>query len=631
MRDGARGAARSYKPVTAMLNIKSFLTVDFGAGSLKLAEFETNEAGGLSLKTFAIKPLGLEGSADATREAVILKALQETLAEKGIKGKNVNVCAPGFHVFSKFVKLPPVDATKVTQIIQYEAQQNVPFPLAEVVWDYQILGSAPSGELEVLLIAIKSDVVEGLFRVAAQAKLQLNLCDASPAALCNAFRYNYGDLEECAMLLDIGAKSSSLLFFEKGKVFSRSINLGANAITQDFAAEAKLKFDEAEKIKIAEGFVSLGGAYEEPENPHQAAISKIARQFMTKLHIQVNSTLQFYRGQQGGAAPQRLFLSGGASIMPYTAQFFAEKLNIPVEYFNPLRNIRIDPAVNLEELARVAHSLGEVVGLGLRNLAHCPVELNLMPESTLRWQAFNQRKPYFIATVFSLVLVAFAVGFLFEKLAQLKRSEISALEPKVQQIQSKNDSFRRVYSRLQAAQKDADQVASWLEQRYYWGDALAQLREVLIRSEVEVSKKLSEKKPGVEAGIWIEQMTSLSDLQAGGGMPGYGGGMPGAMRGMPGGGFMEGGRLPNPEAAPAPDGAAAPQGTSMTLLCRAVDLSSIDPSANSQVAYAVENQLKACPIFDSKTTQLTGQITLDNANGTFTFGLTVTLTNSLKL
>ena len=631
MRDGARRAARSCKPVTAMLNIKSFLTVDFGAGSLKLAEFETNEAGGLSLKTFAIKPLGLEGSADATREAVILKALQETLAEKGIKGKNVNVCAPGFHVFSKFVKLPPVDATKVTQIIQYEAQQNVPFPLAEVVWDYQILGSAPSGELEVLLIAIKSDVVEGLFRVAAQAKLQLNLCDASPAALCNAFRYNYGDLEECAMLLDIGAKSSSLLFFEKGKVFSRSINLGANAITQDFAAEAKLKFDEAEKIKIAEGFVSLGGAYEEPENPHQAAISKIARQFMTKLHIQVNSTLQFYRGQQGGAAPQRLFLSGGASIMPYTAQFFAEKLNIPVEYFNPLRNLRIDPAVNLEELARVAHSLGEVVGLGLRNLAHCPVELNLMPESTLRWQAFNQRKPYFIATVFSLVLVAFAVGFLFEKLAQLKRSEISALEPKVQQIQSKNDSFRRVYSRLQAAQKDADQVASWLEQRYYWGDALAQLREVLIRSEVEVSKKLSEKKPGVEAGIWIEQMTSLSDLQAGGGMPGYGGGMPGAMRGMPGGGFMEGGRFPNPEAAPAPDGEAAPQGTSMTLLCRAVDLSSIDPSANSQVAYAVENQLKACPIFDSKTTQLTGQITLDNANGTFTFGLTVTLTNSLKL
>ncbi len=129
------------------------------------------------------------------------------------------------------------------------------------------------------------------------------------------------------MLLDIGAKTSNLLFFEKGKVFSRSINLGANSITQDFAHESKLKWDAAEKLKIDEGFVSLGGAYEEPENPHQAAISKIARQFMTRLHIQVNQTMQFYRGQQGGSAPQRLYLSGGASIMPYTAQFFAEKLN----------------------------------------------------------------------------------------------------------------------------------------------------------------------------------------------------------------------------------------------------------------------------------------------------------------
>src|ERR1700722_6086804 len=416
-----------------MLNSKSFLAVDFGAGSLKLAEFETNDAGILSLKSFAVKSLGSEGSQEATREKTILKALQETLAEKGLKSKNVNVCAPGFHVFSKFVKLPPVDASKVGQIIQYEAQQNVPFPLSEVVWDYQILGSAASGELEVLLVAIKSEIVEGLFRVAEQAKLKLQLCDASPAALCNAFRFNYGELEDCTMLLDIGAKTSNLLFFEKGKVFSRSINLGANAITQDFANESKLKFDDAERIKIAEGFVSLGGAYEEPDNPYQAAISKIARQFMTKLHIQVNQTLQFYRGQQGGAAPQRLFLSGGASIMPYSAQFFAEKLNVPFEYFNPLRNVQIDPSVSLEELARVAHSLGEVVGLGLRNLAHCPVELNLMPESTLRWRNFNEKKPYLMCAIFSLVLVGFAIGFMFEDLAQSKESAITNIQPVLDQ------------------------------------------------------------------------------------------------------------------------------------------------------------------------------------------------------
>jgi type IV pilus assembly protein PilM len=614
-----------------MLNTKSFLTVDFGAGSLKLAEFEIDEAGGLRLKNFAIKPLGLEGSQETTREKIILQALSDVLAEKGFKAKSVNVCAPGFHVFSKFVKLPPVDASKVGQIIQYEAQQNVPFPLSEVVWDYQILGTAASGELEVLLVAIKSEIVEGLFRVAEQAKLKLQLCDASPAALCNAFRYNYPDLEDCTMLLDIGAKTSNLLFFEKGKVFSRSINLGANIITQDFATEAKLKFDDAEKIKIAEGFVSLGGAYEEPDNPHQAAISKIARQFMTKLHIQVNQTIQFYRGQQGGAAPQRLFLSGGASIMPYTAQFFAEKLNVPVEYFNPFRNVQIDSSVNLEELSRVAHGLGEVVGLGLRNMANCPVEMNLMPESTLRWQAINEKRPYFIATVISLVLVAFGVGFLFQKLAVNKEVEIARLDPDVAKLNLRVEQFNTAYKKLQKTQAEAGQLTTYMQQRYFWGDFIAEMRRALIRSEDDMKKKLSAQKAGVDVGIWVEQMSSADNLGvaagAGAAVPIGIGQPPVDPRSLSRGGNGYGAQPVMNPAAPAPDATtqlvAGSTNNVITLLCRAVNLTAVDPSANSEIAYAFENEIKNSPLVDAKATQLTGQITPDDSNGTFTFTVSV--------
>src|SRR5947207_5841661 len=238
-----------------MLNSKSFLAVDFGAVNLKVAEFEINDEGGLLLKQYGIKSLGQEGTQESTREAAMIHALQELLSEKSFGSKMINLCAPGFHTFSKFVKLPPVDTSKVTQIIQYEAQQNVPFPLEEVVWDYQILGTSATGELEVLLVAIKTEVVEGLFRVANSVGKRLQLVDVSPAALCNAFRYNYSDLEGCTMLLDIGAKTSNLLFFEKGKIYARSINIGANSITQDFATEAKLKFDDAEQFKVAEGFV----------------------------------------------------------------------------------------------------------------------------------------------------------------------------------------------------------------------------------------------------------------------------------------------------------------------------------------------------------------------------------------
>ena len=653
-----------------MLNAKSFLAVDFGAGSLKVAEFEINEAGGLLLKQYGLKSLGAEGSQEAKRESVMLRALQEILAEKGFRAKNINVCAPGFHVFSKFVKLPPVDTSKVTQIIQYEAQQNVPFPLAEVVWDYQILGATPTGELEVLLVAIKADIVEGLFRVADAAGLSLQLADVSTAAMCNAFRYNYGDLEDCTMLLDIGAKTSNLLFFEKGKVYSRSINIGANSITQDFSNESKLGFAEAERLKINEGFVSLGGAYEEPENPHQAAISKIARQFMTRLHIQVNQTMQFYRGQQGGSAPARLFLSGGASIMPYTAQFFAEKLNMPVEYFNPFRNVQIDPSINLEELARVAHSLGETVGLGLRNLAKCPIELNLMPESTLRWQQINQKKPYFIATVFSLVLVIVATGWLFDQLADVKTVQLAELNKDVEPLKIKEEKFQKAYGDLKKQLQEADQVTEWLEGRYHWAMVLTELRRVLIQVEDTTKKRLR-----TDTGVWIERIATGKPEEQG--LTPEAGAMPGdPLDGIPRRskeeerlfqeryGLRPGGNFPGVPSPVPPEGDASlapgtsdaaplegqPPGTSpvgrpqkgkkgetnelavVNLTCRAVNLTSVDVSGNNEIVIELLKELKASEMFDPEETKVTVNLVVDETTGlTFTFGVSLKIKRPLKL
>ncbi|HOW68425.1 MAG TPA: hypothetical protein PK256_24365, partial [Verrucomicrobiota bacterium] len=102
-----------------MLSSKSFLALDVGAGTLKAAEFSLTEAGTLCLKKFGLKPLGLEGSQDSTRQAVVQRGLQELMAERGFSAKTVNLCAAGYQVFSKYVKLPPVDNTKITQIIQF--------------------------------------------------------------------------------------------------------------------------------------------------------------------------------------------------------------------------------------------------------------------------------------------------------------------------------------------------------------------------------------------------------------------------------------------------------------------------------------------------------------------------------
>ena len=609
----------------------SFISLDCGAGTLKAAEFELNEAGTLSLKRYGVRSLGLEGSQESARETVLRKAIQELFTEKGFSSRKANVCAPGFHVFSKFVKLPPVDTSKVTQIIQYEAQQNVPFPLEEVVWDYQILGTTPSGELEVLLVAIKSDVVEGLFRTAEATGLRLQLVDVSPAALCNAFRFNYGDLEGCTMLLDIGAKTSNLLFFEKGKVYSRGINIGANSITQEFAAEGKLRFNEAEKVKIAEGFVSLGGAYEEPDNPQQAAISKIARQVMTRLHIQVNQTIQFYRGQQGGSAPQRLFLAGGASAMPYTSQFFAEKLNISVDYFNPFRNVQIDPSIDLEELAKVAHAFGEIVGLGLRNVAQCPVELNLVPKSIRKRQQFDQKKPYFIAAIFSLVLVVFAYGWFFDRVAQVKASSLEEIKRQLEPLEAKERDLQKNEGQIKTTKEQADALMDKVRWRLFWPDVLNELRTILVSTE----KTVEEARPGYRVGVWLETFGTASAANA---QPETQEETPtyniyhmdprlleryGLKPRGPGG---EGGAD-----ATGAGGTTAAKSTNelenIKVKFRAVNLNKAgDSSANGKLAYVVENAIQSSPFFDKDGTKLDGQ--LDQAgdkDDTFTFGMVLKL------
>ncbi len=634
-----------------MLNTKPFLCFDFGAGTIKVGEFIVNEQGTLTLTQFGTKALGQEGTQESKREAAVLKAIQELLSQKQYRGRSTNVCAPGFHVFSKFVKLPPVDTGKVTQIIQYEAQQNVPFPLAEVVWDYQIMGTSASGELEVLLVAIKSDVVEGLFRTADAGGLRLQLVDVSPAALCNAFRFNYGDQEGCTMLLDIGAKTSNLLFFEKGKVYARGINIGANSITTDFVAEAKIPFAKAEELKINEGFVSLGGAYEEPENPHQAAISKIARQVMTRLHMQVNQTIQFYRTQQGGSAPQRLFLAGGGSIMAYTAQFFQEKLNVPVEYFNPFRNIQIDPAVQIEELEKVAHGFGEVVGLGLRNLAQCPVELNLVPKSIRSRQQFEQKKPYFIAAIFSLVLVVFAYGMFYNKIAAVKRSSLETLSGNLQPLEAKVSQLEVQENAIKTTTNQIAKLVDYLEDKFFWPQTLSEVRSVLVRIEQ------SQSQPGLPVGIWIEKFGSVagaadSSAQTTSTTEESGAYDPMAFykknpelmkRYFPHlyrGGAAEGAATTEDQSATADPNAAATTTAAATdntnnvvidVKLRALNLEKGGKNigANGQLAFAVEEAFKTNTLFEASGTKL-ADVQTDASAETFTFGLKVQLKNSMQ-
>jgi type IV pilus assembly protein PilM len=623
-----------------MLKAKTFLGIDFGAGTLKIAEFEPADGGGLKLLRFGVKALGLPGSQDAARDGVLKRALTELLAEGGFVSRQANITAPGYQVFSKFVKLPPVDASKISQIIQYEAQQNVPFPLTESAWDHQILGTAADGAREVLLVAIKAEVVEKLFAVGESVGLKMEVVDASMSALANAFRYNYGDIEGCSLLIDIGAKTSNVLLFEKNKFYVRTVPVGANTITQEYSAESKVPFAEAEKFKIAQGFVSLGGAYEEPDDPKVAAVSKVARNVLTRLHMQVNQTVQFYRTQQGGSAPQRVYLCGGGSVMAYSAEFFQEKLNLPVEYFSPFRNIQIDPSVNVEELEKTASFFGEVVGLGLRNIADCPVELNLLPKSSKARQDFNAKKPFLVAAAFVAAAGVWAAGLFYSKVASVRREGLATISEKVEPLARIETSLKSEETKLEEVHKQADQLGAWLHERAYWPEILAELRNILKATEAESSQKL-----GVPVGIWVDTfysteppkpevaaaeedapkvITMSKELMARYGL------LPKSAvtssEGGEAGGSADGG------AAKAKSPASTNEVAVLNLSIRAVNLQKVKQEANGQIAYDLEKLAKASPLFDASETQLSGNLEqVEDATATFTFPLKLKLKRPIKL
>jgi len=462
-----------------MLGSERILALDIGASTVKVGEFQASKAHGLRLTNFNFADLGIDPEHEENRKALIVSTVRNVVREKNIKATNVIFSVSGQSVFTRFVKLPPVDESKVVQIIQYEAQQNVPFPIDEVIWDYQLLGKNPQGELEVVLLAIKSDIIEDLTEGVESCGLHTEMVDVAPMALYNAVRYNYGDLEGCTMVVDLGARTTNLLFLGQNRVFSRSIPIAGNAITQSIAAEFNVPFLEAEHMKKAQGFVALGGAYEEPESETQARVSKIIRNVMTRLHAEIARSINFYKGQQGGSPPARVLLSGGSSIIPYTDRFFKEKIQTEIEYFNPFRNVEIDPHIPREELARSAHFFGEVVGLGLRKHTECPIEVDLLPNSVRSRQQMVHKRPYLAGAGVCLLLIPLCWMGYTQKTMNLTKRQLDVATDKVNNLNDLSQKLNREQGQLAELNGKADQIVALIHQRSLWPELLQDLNQRL--------------------------------------------------------------------------------------------------------------------------------------------------------
>src|SRR5437588_4753049 len=247
------------------------ISLNLGSQTIGLAEFQAKAEGGLVLQNYRLREVLIDPAGEAMRNAQVSSILREMMAELQIRHEAVNYAVPAQSVFARFVKLPAVEEEKIERIIAFEAQQNVPFPIDEVVWDYQLIGGGGEEQIQVVLVAIKSDLLDEINGAVEQTGLRTAVVDVATMALYNAFRYNYSELPGCSLLVDIGARTTNLLFVEPQKIFSRSIPIGDSSVTAAIAKEFGEPSAAAELRKKRDGFISLGSALAEPSDPVVAA------------------------------------------------------------------------------------------------------------------------------------------------------------------------------------------------------------------------------------------------------------------------------------------------------------------------------------------------------------------------
>ncbi len=428
-------------------------TLNIGASQAVLAEYVLKGTGSPVLTAYGTASLaGLDWEAEGAAEAVLTPALREAASAAGIKPGPLYLALNGQMVFPRFAKFPPVQGDKLEELVRYEVEQEVPFPIDDIVFDHQFLGQTAEGDSAAMIVAAKLDQVTKVTDAVAAAGFTPVLVDAGPMAVLNALRRSYPGLEGGTVVLDIGAKTTSLILVEDEKIYLRSIPVAGNAITKEIAQSFSCTFDEAEALKRERGYVSLGGVTED-EDEMSDRISKIVRATLTRLHAEILRSINFYRSQQGGSAPRRLFLTGGSAVLPQIDEFFRETLKIDVDFLNPFGGVTFGPKIDTNALETDAFTLAESVGLALRATPDASISINLMPPALVEQARTIKRIP-FIAVGAVAVLAALGLYIMGEvRLKAVAEAETAAVE-------DRNSSLRQLETKLKAEQKKADEELS---------------------------------------------------------------------------------------------------------------------------------------------------------------------------
>jgi type IV pilus assembly protein PilM len=467
------------------------LAVDSGAGHVACGVFNTTKNKRLVLEQFALESFNPDVALESQWSQLVGQSLASGAKRSGCSGAAV-LSVPGHLTLTKFIKAPAIDKAKRPQVIQFEAQQNIPYPLAEVVWDYQIV-SDDGLDMEFMLAAVKLDVTQSLCEEIRGCKISPVAITPSTLALYRAFKYNYPESVGSVLLVNIGARSTNLLFIDGNRFFIRTIGLAGNSVTQSIADEIKQDFAHAENLKLQ----VLSGQSELPESsPARAAVNSAVTAFIGRLHLEVTRSTVNYRRQSGTEQPTVIYLTGGGSQVKNLGSALAEKIKIPVEVFDPLRNVELSGAAAAAVRGCTAQ-LADLIGLAIGS-AKGDKEFTLLPPSIIESVAFRKQEPFYIGAA-ALFLGALVLPIIhFNDRVIQTNEQIQQVEAQLVPLRVLNASQAGDLRRIESIQKEIDAITSLVESKSNWINFFTDLQQRLVKVEDVWLEKLQVLRPTAE-------------------------------------------------------------------------------------------------------------------------------------
>jgi type IV pilus assembly protein PilM len=454
--------------------------IDLGQSALKAMRLEMKDGLVAATAFDYIEHPKILSQPDADPDELSREALNQFLSRNKIKGDLIAISVPGQSGLARFVKLPPVDEKKIADIVKFEAKQQIPFPLEEVVWDFQRLnkGDIIDGlalETEIGLFAMKRDMVTRAIRQFKEVNVEVHLVQMAPLALCNFLAYDLlgkgndapgddgEDSNECVVALEIGTDNSNLVITNGGRIiWQRPIPIGGNHFTRALTKELKLTFAKAEHLKKNAA-----------KSPDLKKILSSLKQVLNDFVGEVQRSLGYFTNTHRNAQIQYMVGLGNAFRLPGLQKFLQEKLQLEVRKFQSLERATGESVTSAPTFKENIMSFGVAYGLALQGLKEAKLQTNLLPYEVRLERVIRGKKPWAVAAaaclLFGMFMLAFARGMEKNAVtnAAVKGSKLK-LENKVKDAKKLADDRKAAEDELKKHLDSLDQIGAGANERLNW-------------------------------------------------------------------------------------------------------------------------------------------------------------------